>query len=176
MPPKVQPFASVCNHWFTMASADFSPFVVTDGFHTLFPSADGTFLGTTRHLSRYDHASGSCRPFWLFPLLLLPPDQIEHRAEFQCVETSATHTKAEHMLRNTTKSVAAISDTLGYEIRRPLSAPSKKNYTPLRRSTGAATVTRRLNPFPYETDFLIMILCRMNLHIGIFKLTYRNRL
>ena len=49
MSPKVQPFASVCNHWFTMASADFSPFVVTDGFHTLFPSADETSLGTTRH-------------------------------------------------------------------------------------------------------------------------------
>ena len=32
-----------------MASADFSPFVVTDGFHTLFPSADETSLGTTRH-------------------------------------------------------------------------------------------------------------------------------
>ena len=47
--PKVQPFASVCNHWFTMASADFSPFVVTDGFHTLFPTADETSLGTTRH-------------------------------------------------------------------------------------------------------------------------------
>ena len=31
-----------------MASADFSPFVVTDGFHTLFPSADETSLGTTR--------------------------------------------------------------------------------------------------------------------------------
>ena len=49
MSPKVQSFASVCNHWFTMASADFSPFVVTDGFHTLFPSADETSLGTTRH-------------------------------------------------------------------------------------------------------------------------------
>ena len=33
----------------TMASADFSPFVVTHGFHTLFPSADETSLGTTRH-------------------------------------------------------------------------------------------------------------------------------
>ena len=38
-----------------MASADFSPFVVTHGFHivpcgyTLFPSADETSLGTTRH-------------------------------------------------------------------------------------------------------------------------------
>ena len=55
MPPKVQPFADVCNHRFTMASADFSPFVVTDGFHivpcgyTLFLSADETSLGTTRH-------------------------------------------------------------------------------------------------------------------------------
>ena len=49
MPPKVQPFASVCNHWFTMASADFSPFVVTHGLHTLFSSADETSLGTTRH-------------------------------------------------------------------------------------------------------------------------------
>ena len=47
MSPKVQSFASVCNHWFTMTSADFSPFVVTDGFHTLFPSADETSLGTT---------------------------------------------------------------------------------------------------------------------------------
>ena len=46
--PKVQSFASVCNHWFTMTSADFSPFVVTDGFHTLFLSADETSLGTTR--------------------------------------------------------------------------------------------------------------------------------
>ena len=40
--------STVCNRWFTMASADFSPFVVTDGFHTLFPSADETSLGTTR--------------------------------------------------------------------------------------------------------------------------------
>ena len=48
MSPKVQPFASVCNHWFTMASADCSPFIVTDGFHTLFPTADETSLGTTR--------------------------------------------------------------------------------------------------------------------------------
>ena len=31
-----------------MASADFSPFVVTDGLHTLFSSADETSLGTTR--------------------------------------------------------------------------------------------------------------------------------
>jgi len=46
--PKVQPFADVCNHQFTMASADFSSFVVTDGFLTLFPSADETSLGTTR--------------------------------------------------------------------------------------------------------------------------------
>ena len=36
-------------NWFTMTSADFSPFVVTDGFHTLFPTADETSLGTTRH-------------------------------------------------------------------------------------------------------------------------------
>lgn len=37
-----------------MASADFSPFVVTDGFHTLFSSADETSLGTTRFfLSTY---------------------------------------------------------------------------------------------------------------------------
>ena len=48
MSPKVQPFADVCSHQFTMASADFSPFVVTHGFHTLFPSADETSLGTTR--------------------------------------------------------------------------------------------------------------------------------
>ena len=48
MSPKVQPFADVCNHRFTMASADFSPFVVTDGLHTLFSSADETSLGTTR--------------------------------------------------------------------------------------------------------------------------------
>ena len=41
-------FADVCNHRFTMASADFSPFVVTHGFHTLFPSADETSLSTTR--------------------------------------------------------------------------------------------------------------------------------
>ena len=41
--------STVCNRWFTMASADFSSFVVTDGFHTLFPSADETSLGTTRH-------------------------------------------------------------------------------------------------------------------------------
>ena len=47
--PKVQPFADVCNHRFTMASADFSPFVVTHGLHTLFSSADETSLGTTRH-------------------------------------------------------------------------------------------------------------------------------
>ena len=33
----------------TMTSADFSPFVVTNGFHTLFPTADETSLGTTRH-------------------------------------------------------------------------------------------------------------------------------
>ena len=46
---KIKNFADVCNHRFTMASADFSPFVVTDGFHTLFPSADETSLGTTRH-------------------------------------------------------------------------------------------------------------------------------
>ena len=32
-----------------MASADFSPFVVTDGLQTLFPSADEISLGTTRH-------------------------------------------------------------------------------------------------------------------------------
>ena len=32
-----------------MTSADFSPFVVTDGFHTLFPTADEASLGTTRH-------------------------------------------------------------------------------------------------------------------------------
>jgi len=31
-----------------MASADFSPFVVTHEFHTLFPFADETSLGTTR--------------------------------------------------------------------------------------------------------------------------------
>lgn len=49
MSPKVLTFADVCNHRFTMASADFSSFVVTDGFHTLFPSADETSLGTTRH-------------------------------------------------------------------------------------------------------------------------------
>ena len=48
MSPKVQPFADVCNHRFTMASADFSPFVVTHGLHTLFSSADETSLGTTR--------------------------------------------------------------------------------------------------------------------------------
>ena len=30
------------------ASADFSPFVVTDGFLALFPTADETSLGTTR--------------------------------------------------------------------------------------------------------------------------------
>ncbi len=47
--PKVLPFADVCNHRFTMASADFSPFVVTHGLHTLFSSADETSLGTTRH-------------------------------------------------------------------------------------------------------------------------------
>lgn len=33
----------------TMTSADFSPFVVTHEFHTLFPSADEISLGTTRH-------------------------------------------------------------------------------------------------------------------------------
>ena len=49
MSPKVQPFADVCNHRFNMASADFSSFVVTNGFHTLFPSADEISLGTTRH-------------------------------------------------------------------------------------------------------------------------------
>ena len=49
MSPKVQPFTDVCNHRFTMASADFSPFVITDGFHTLFSSADETSLGTTHH-------------------------------------------------------------------------------------------------------------------------------
>ena len=38
--PKVLPFASVLRHRFTMASADFSPFVVTHGLHTLFPSAN----------------------------------------------------------------------------------------------------------------------------------------
>ena len=47
--PKVQPFADVCNHRFTMASADFLSFVVTNGLHTLFLSADKTSLGTTRH-------------------------------------------------------------------------------------------------------------------------------
>ena len=49
MSPKVQPFDDVCNRRFTMASVDFSLFVVTDGFHTLFPSVDGTSLGTTCH-------------------------------------------------------------------------------------------------------------------------------
>lgn len=32
-----------------MASADFLPFVVTHGLHTLFSSADKTSLGTTHH-------------------------------------------------------------------------------------------------------------------------------
>ena len=46
---KFSPSHYVCNHNGTMTSADFSPFVVTDGFHTLFPTADETSLGTTRH-------------------------------------------------------------------------------------------------------------------------------
>ena len=49
MSPKVQPFSDVCNHRLTMASADFSPFVVTHGFHTLFLFADEISPGTTRH-------------------------------------------------------------------------------------------------------------------------------
>ena len=52
--------------------------------------------------------------------------------------------KAEHMLRNTTKSVAAIRSAM--KIRRPLSVPSKKNYTPLRRNISVSTVTHYLKP------------------------------
>ena len=46
---KFSPSHNVCNRHGTMTSADFSPFVVTHGFHTLFPSADETSPGTTHH-------------------------------------------------------------------------------------------------------------------------------
>ena len=57
--PKVQPFADVCNQRFTMASADFSSFVVTTASYSV-STADETSLGITRfflsihlpHLSR----------------------------------------------------------------------------------------------------------------------------
>ena len=39
------PFADVYSHRFTVASADFSPFVVTHKFHTPLPLADETVLG-----------------------------------------------------------------------------------------------------------------------------------
>ena len=45
--PKVQPFADVCNHRFTMASADFSPFAVTTASYSV-STADEISLGTTR--------------------------------------------------------------------------------------------------------------------------------